>query len=196
MKTSSLLSFLALPFAMILALSSCASSNVATNVDSTINFPAYRTFAWLPDASWRETKFDNLILQRGIEHEGVRILTAKGYVVDTLYAEFLVHHHIAVEFRMRDIQAQNYSYAPNKSTAGYGYYYSMYQPMMVSNQFAPIPYREGTLIVDIIDRKQQRLVWRGWSAQSTDNMADFDRSLEKRLKDILLQFPASIISAR
>jgi hypothetical protein len=72
----------------------------------------------------------------------------------------------------------------------------MYQPMMVSNQFAPIPYREGTLIVDIIDRKQQRLVWRGWSAQSTDNMADFDRSLEKRLKDILLQFPASIISAR
>lgn len=196
MKSLSLLSRGVLPLVVLIVLSSCAASNVATNVDSTINFPSYRTFAWMPDSSWRETKFDNVILQRGIEQEGVRILTAKGYVIDTLYAEFLVHHHIAVEYRMRDIQAQNYSYAPNKSSWGYGYYFSMYQPMMVSNQFAPIPYREGTLIVDIIDRKQQRLVWRGWSESPTGTMGEYDRSLEKRLKDILSQFPASIVSVR
>ena len=67
---------------------------------------------------------------------------------------------------------------------------------MVSNRFAPTPYREGTLIVDIIDRKQQRLVWRGSSEQPMGNLSDFDRSLEKRLKDILLQFPAPIVSVR
>lgn len=196
MKSSPLLPLLVLPFVALITLTSCATSNVATNVDSTINIPAYRTFAWLQDSSWRETKFDNAVLQRGIEQEGVRILTAKGYTLDTLYAEFLVHHHIAVESQMRDIQAQNYSYAPNGLTRGNGYYLSTYQPLMISNKFAPAPYREGTLIVDIIDRKQQRLVWRGWSEQTSDNLSDFDRSLEKRLKDILLQFPASIVSVR
>lgn len=173
-----------------LTLNSCASSTITTSIDSTIDFSAYRTFAWLPDSSWRETKYDNAILQRNVEQETVRLLKIKGYTVDTLRADFLVHHHITIENRTRLVQASNYRYAPNMFMGRYGYFYRMYQPMMISNRFREVPYREGTLIIDIIDRKEQRLVWRGWSEQSLEGVADFENSVSSRVWDIIARFPA------
>lgn len=174
----------------VLALSSCASSSIATSVDSTINFASYRTFAWLPDSTWQETKYDNAILQRRVEQEVVQLLKTKGYTLDTLQADFLVHHHVTVEERKRVLQAPSYLYSPNRYFANRGYFLSMYEPMMVSNRFREVQYREGTLIVDVVDRKQQRLVWRGWSEQPIQSIAEFERSVESRLKEIVAQFPA------
>lgn len=185
--------FLLLGFCIVLsalALSSCASSGVATSVDSSINFAAYRTFAWLPDSTWQETKYDNAILQRRVEQEVVQLLKTKGYTLDTLQADFLVHHHVTVEDRKRVLQAPSYLYSPNRYFANRGYFLSMYEPMMVSNRFREVQYREGTLIVDVVDRKQQRLVWRGWSEQPIESIAEFERSVESRLKEIVAQFPA------
>jgi hypothetical protein len=173
-----------------LILSSCSSANVATSIDNTIDFASYRTFAWLPDSSWQETKYDNAILQRNVEQEVVRLLKVKGYAVDTLRADFLVHHHVTVENRTRLVQAPNYRYTPNMFMGRYGYYYSMYQPMMIRNSFREVEYREGTLIVDVIDSKQQRLVWRGWSEEPLEGVADFERSLQSRVQEILAKFPA------
>jgi hypothetical protein len=175
----------------MLFLHSCATSTITTSVDSTVNFAAYRTFAWLPDSSWKETKYDNAIVQRKVEQETVRLLKAKGYVVDTLQADFLVHHHITVEERTRIIQAPAYQYSPSIFFHRFGYYYSMHEPMVVSNRFREIPYREGTLIVDVVDRKQQRLVWRGWSEQPMESIAELEHSLSIRLEEILAQFPAA-----
>jgi Domain of unknown function (DUF4136) len=196
MKTRSFL-WLCLSVSAVIAtltLHSCTSANVATSIDSTIDFATYRTFAWLPDSSWKETKYDNDILQRNVEQEVVRILKAKGYVVDTLQADFLVHHHVTVEDRTRLVQAPSYRYAPSMGFMGRYGYYSMYQPMMVSNGFREVPYREGTLIVDVIDRKQQRLVWRGWSEQPLEGIAEFERSVGYRLQEILVKFPALSVS--
>jgi hypothetical protein len=186
-------SFLSLGLCIVLsalALSSCASSGVATSVDSTINFAAYRTFAWLPDSTWQETKYDNAILQRRVEQEVVQLLKIKGYTLDTLQADFLVHHHVTVEDRKRVVQAPSYLYSPNRYFANRGYFLSMYEPMMVSNRFREVQYREGILIVDVVDRKQQRLVWRGWSEQPIESMTEFERSVESRVKEIVAQFPA------
>ncbi len=171
-----------------LALNSCASSNIVTSVDSSINFAAYRSFAWLPDSSWHETKYDNAIVQRRVEQEVVRLLKMKGYVVDTLQADFLVHHHVVVETKTRIVHAPSYRYGPSIFFNRFGYYFSMYEPMVVTNRFREVPYREGTLIVDVVDRRQQRLVWRGWSEQPLDGIADFERSLEYRVQEILAQF--------
>jgi hypothetical protein len=189
--------FLLLGFCIVLsalALSSCASSGVATSVDSSINFAAYRTFAWLPDSTWQETKYDNAILQRRVEQEVVQLLKTKGYTLDTLQADFLVHHHVTVEDRKRVLQAPSYLYSPNRYFANRGYFLSMYEPMMVSNRFREVQYREGTLIVDVVDRKQQRLVWRGWSEQPIESISEFERSVASRLKEIVAQFPAPVTS--
>lgn len=190
MNTSHSLFFALIFICATLTSNSCTSSTITTNIDSTIDFSAYRTFAWLPDSSWRETKYDNAILQRNVEQETVKILKSKGYRVDTLRADFLVHHHITVENRTRLVQASNYRYAPNIFMGRYGYFYTMYQPMMISNRFREVPYREGTLIIDVIDRKEQRLVWRGWSEKSIEGITDFETSLSSRVWDILAQFPA------
>lgn len=138
--------FLLLGFCIVLsalALSSCASSGVATSVDSSINFAAYRTFAWLPDSTWQETKYDNAILQRRVEQEVVQLLKTKGYTLDTLQADFLVHHHVTVEDRKRVLQAPSYLYSPNRYFANRGYFLSMYEPMMVSNRFREVQYQIG-----------------------------------------------------
>ncbi len=182
-------------FLSALALSSCASSGIATSVDSSINFAAYRTFAWLPDSTWQETKYDNAILQRRVEQEVVQLLKSKGYTLDTLQADFLVHHHVTVEERKRVVQAPSYLYSPNRYFANRGYFLSMYEPMMVSNRLREVQYREGILIVDVVDRKQQRLVWRGWSEQPIESIAEFERSVESRLKD-LKRYCRTVSSAR
>jgi len=67
---------------------------------------------------------------------------------------------------------------------GYGYgagYYGMGAGMGTSTSRV-VTYDKGTLVIDIWDAKEKKLVWRG---SSTDTISDNPKKMEKRLKKML-----------
>jgi hypothetical protein len=58
----------------------------------------------------------------------------------------------------------------------------------------PYVYDAGTLFIDLVDRRTNRLVWRGWAAGSIEGVIDDQEWLEKRIDEtvarILDRLPA------
>ena len=139
------LAFLILP----IVLGSCAVK-VHTMQDDTVDFSKYKTFCWLQgceftfsgpsyldDSLWRETMKEAIIDE----------LEAKGFVRDENNPDLLIDFYISVE--------QKTSVA--------------YRPIDEYNDYIPLPadeiitYLEGTMIIDIVDKTQGKMVWRSES---------------------------------
>ncbi|MFY8036250.1 MAG: DUF4136 domain-containing protein, partial [Cyclobacteriaceae bacterium] len=105
-------------------------------------------------------------------------LLAKSIYKDSIAPSLRVHYHITVDSRS-SIRPANYGYA--------------YGPYWMRNQMDSYSYREGTLIIDLMDAKNNNLVWRGW-ASSVLNDNDIDLSetkITEAVMKILQQFPPS-----
>ena len=75
-----------------------------------------------------------------------------------------VHYHIVIDNKSMILPTR------------YGYNYSQY---WIRNETDVYYYREGTLIIDLMDTKNNNLVWRGWGTRIIDN-----RDIELREQEI------------
>jgi hypothetical protein len=50
-------------------------------------------------------------------------------------------------------------------------------------------YTEGLLIVDLIDPKTKKLVWRGWTTDPLPPSADIARTAEHAVRSVLAGYP-------
>jgi hypothetical protein len=78
---------------------------------------------------------------------------------------------------------------------------TMMNPMMMNNFWAPpppmivgyrtrqIPFKEGTVIITAIDRKKNRMVWRGWGISCIMDPYNFKRELEDKVNEIFKRYP-------
>ena len=156
------------PLILVLAVVSagCSSIEVNHDYDPKANFAGLKTYEWLkePQKPTGDPRIDgNTILENRI-HEAVdKELAARGFKKVTSDADFFVAYHVSLDKR-RSVQTLNsyYGYGP-----GWGYGYgASYRPGYGAG--APrtyvYEYEEGTLILDIVDPKNNQLIWRG-SAQ-------------------------------
>lgn len=60
---------------------------------------------------------------------------------------------------------------------------------IIGNQYQKVEFNEGTLIIDMIDRKTNELVWRGWSTELLDQGRTFETDLTYQVRSIMSQFP-------
>ena len=63
-----------------------------------------------------------------------------------------------------------------KVDSHYGYCYDDCQPRMVD-------YELGTLIVDIVDARTNKVVWRGWAQEAMNGIIDNQQRLEKQVDE-------------
>ena len=145
-------------------LAGCATTLGSSHVDTTVDFARYRSFDWgAPDVfpvgdprlDRDPTFLDHLqgavekqLVTRGLEH-GV-----------AERSDLLVHFHGSIDQRIQ-IAATD---------ARHGYCLDDNCRNGVQE------YEAGTLIVDVVDRGTNKLVWRGWSQRSVDGvLGDRDR---------------------
>lgn len=74
-------------------------------------------------------------------------------------------------------------------------YYSPYGfpvgPSYHVNSFAQaVKYTEGTLILDVIDRKTGELIWRGWNKEPLTDPATYERDLPGEITSIFRKYPS------
>ena len=149
----------------------CAAMTVSSHIERTANFADFVTYDWGPpdnlpvgDPRLDNNPFFNDYLQGAIEKK----LAAKGYERALMGGEpdLLVHYHASVNQKLDVYEVDN----------RYGYCYGDCEAQVVN-------YEEGTLVVDIVDRRTGTVVWRGWAQDAMDGVIDNQQRLEKQVDE-------------
>lgn len=140
----------------VLALSACSSMKSAWDYDPSTSFTQYKTFAWVTkktnDAGYH---LDGLMDQRVREAVNTQLVAKGMTLVDAKDADVLVNYLTKVDKKINvDTFNTNYGYNPYYGP-GWGFGGNMQTQTTVRE------YEVGTLIIDIVDNKTDKLVWRG-----------------------------------
>ena len=184
-----------LPILLIVTLiaASCSSVQVYSDADKSVNFSGYKTYAWMqrPD-SIDDLFYRNQLVDNNIKRFTNMELQARGLTVDTVQPDILVEYHSAVQDKMQNVTTPVYAnpypfygYAPFGYP--YGYYYNY--PYIVGYNTQQMPYTQGTLVIDVIDRKKNQLIWRGWSVGTLTDEQALEAELPNDIHRVFKKYP-------
>lgn len=184
---------LLLRFAMtILAtatLSACATTaTVGSHVDPDLDLSRFRTFDWGPadalpteDARLaRNPAFKDRVqgaVEKGLAARGFQLI-ARG---DT--ADLLIHYHANISQRI------------NVNHADRAYGYGACARSQADCPTDLVEYEAGTLVLDVVDARTNKLVWRGWARTSVDGMLRrpvMAKTINETVARILLRLPPKL----
>ena len=167
---------------LVFSLSACSTRyNYYVAGLNRTNLSAYRTFAWMPPASGTASD-NNIIADTKIKDAATEVLTQKGLNLQQRDPDLLISYTSVVGKGSRTNYYTNYYGGGFGYGGGYGYGYGgigwgglgwngWYRPNYYAYG-APFAYggtsverehyKEGTLIVDLVDRRSKQVVWRGF----------------------------------
>lgn len=165
-----------------LAITACATStmSVSSHVDHTANFVAYRTYSWGPadalptgDPRLDKDPFFKDQFQGAVEKQ----LALKGLALVTGNPDLLIHYHANISEKL-DVSGIDRSRA---YCIGEGC------------QAEVTTYDAGTLVLDIVDAKTNKLIWRGWAQDAIKTMLTDQNEMAREIKEavprMVGQFP-------
>lgn len=164
---------------------------VVSDYDPDADFSALQTFAWLPvpPPKTGDPRADSAILAGRVRRAAVADLSGKGFreVAPDAKPDFYVFYQAAVDDKIR-VQSTP-AYYGYRGWWGYGGY-----PMPMGTHTTVHQYELGTLILDIVDRERDDLIWRG-SGQAkmrrndTRTSSERDRDMKEAVAAIFENFP-------
>jgi hypothetical protein len=157
---------------------SCASMIVRSYVDPGVNLRHYRTYNWEPlvprptgDPRLDNNRFFHERVQTAVEGE----LARRGFE-KTDSPDLLIHYHASVSQEIYVIHNED---SQQSSEAG-----------------TPEVYDAGTLLIDLVDARTHRLLWRAWAEDSfdgvIDNQAWMEQKVDQAVARILGQLPKGL----
>lgn len=173
--------YIVLSLLVIVAFTGCASMKIDTTYDDTTAFASYQTFAWMekPDEVMDNLTKLGQVTQRietGIERE----LMADGYRKAGGTPDFFVVYHTAVETQITGATIDTWGYRYRRPRWRTG---TVYADVNVDT------YKEGTLIIDIVDAAKNELVWRGTAVGAVSSPARAAEKVDEAVQKILAAFP-------
>lgn len=150
----------------------CARVDVQSDYARNTDFTKYKTYAWMPtaDSAMTTEKYNATALQASFMKEINEEMQARGYELDPDNPDVVLHMQMMFETKTDVIRrpvyaAYNY-YTPGFYTGPFYHYYwpgytTLYE--VVGYNIETIRYKEGNIIVDMIDPKTKHIVWRGWT---------------------------------
>lgn len=167
------------------AATGCSGIRVSHDYDPGADFSAYRSWYWLPrPGPSGDPRLDSDLLDARVRSAVEEVLAAKGYrKAPTGEGDFGVGWHGAIEGKL-DVQTidRYYGYGPRW---GYGY------GGVVTDTYVR-QYDQGTLILDVVDARQRKLVWRGSAQAEVQERADPEarqRRIREAVEKVFARFP-------
>jgi uncharacterized protein DUF4136 len=165
-------------------LSGCATMRVSSHTERGLAWSQYRTFEWGPADSLppSDPRFEkDPYFRDRIEGEVEKQMAAKGFARSAASAtpDLLIHYHAAITERIN----------VNEIDRQHGY--------CATADCGPggTDYQAGTLVVDVVDARTKRLIWRGWAQDSVDGvLGSRDRvrhTVEEGVSRMFSTFPQS-----
>jgi hypothetical protein len=174
---------------LTLVLAACATTmTVSSHVQRGVDFARYRTFDWgpadaLPTGDSRLDK--NPFFQDHVQGAVEKQLASRGFERSTSGTpDLLIHYHASINQRI-DV---------NRVDHDYGYCYDDDCRARV------VEYEAGTLVLDIVDTRTNRVIWRGWAADSVEGVLDNQDRMAQKINEgvtrMLARLPAGALAAR
>lgn len=128
----------------------CSTLKVSDDYDPAVDFAKYRSYAWLPDqpGPTGRPRLDSPLVQERIRKAIDAALAGKGYSESAQSPDFLVRYDLTAERRV-DVSSYDTPY------------YTRYGYRMVLPETVVREYDVGSLIVDVADAREKKVVWRG-----------------------------------
>lgn len=189
-----------LAIVLLLLIAGCATTTaIYTDITSDVDFTQYKTYAWLPpvgDTTNGLSLFDNEIINEKIMAEVNEEMKIRGFEVDSENPDLLVNVHTSYEEKEEKALPPFYStydyYYPDFYYPGpwYPYYYNGYTGItrIRGYEMNTIRYTEGIIVVDIIEQKDSKLIWRGW-VEDQINRYTLSDDIRGYIKNIFERFP-------
>lgn len=155
---------------LAIAAAGCATLTVSSHIERGVNFADYVTYDWGPADNFPvgDPRLDNNPFFRDhMQGEIEKQLSLKGY--ERAWAgepDLLVHYHASVNQKVDVYNADT----------EYGYCYANCQPQVVD-------FEQGTLVVDVIDAKTSKVVWRGWAQDVMNGVIDNQDRLDRQVNE-------------
>jgi hypothetical protein len=169
---------------LALTLWACTSFNVKTDHDDTADFSSFKTFAFagLADVN-KGGIYDNSLMQKRIESVVARELTTKGVRQVGLdeHPDLLVHYWVNVQDKQR-LESGGTSVGVARYRGGYGW------GAGYGGGVTTVEYKEGTLILDLVEQAKKELVWRATIVgtlqdSAEDNVELGNKAIAKAFED-------------
>ena len=169
--------------AAALVLAACATMRVSSHVERGLDFTRYRTFDWGPadalptgDPRLDRDPFFQDRVEGAVEKQmAVHGLTraARGTTPD-----IRIHYHASIDKRL-DVNAADRRHGLCEAGAC----------------GSITEYDAGTLVVDVLDARTNRLIWRGWAQESIagvlDNRDRLASQIDRGVTGMFARFPAA-----
>jgi Domain of unknown function (DUF4136) len=165
-------------------ISSCSTIRVQSDYDHSYNFRQYGSYRVASDSelNLRDALKRNPLVYKRVLDAINKDLQAKGFILKrTGQADFVVVAHAGVKEKMR---LEQYN------AAGYGWYHPWWGPYGGYTNISY--YKEGTLVLDIVDFKNKELAWRGTGTDVIRNYSsgnDMQKDIDDAVTKILANFP-------
>ena len=175
---------------MFLIIGGCAQLQTGSQIDDKTDFSELKTFSWLHDADQQagDVRLNDPKVRQTVRNAVEESLVSKGYErVERQQADFLVVWFGAIEQKIKKENIDHF-YSP------YGYGTLFRDPVLNTGTPQKIgEYEKGTIIIDIVDPKSEKVIWRG---SGSGRLAEDEpeqtalRNLNRSVTKIIAPFPA------
>jgi hypothetical protein len=181
-------------------------TEIYTNADSTTDFSVYHSYAWLPDQiDTTDMPYNNGIIRDNIRNYFGQSMAIRGYIVNLDSPDVLLSIVVLnkkKERLIRETPEPDYCryyrgsiyYFPYRGD----YYYS--QPFIycypASYYTKKYEYMEGSITLNVVDRKQDKLIWSGTARGDIYDAAYINKNIHPAVKAIMKKYPAKPVAKR
>jgi hypothetical protein len=155
---------------------------VSSHVDRAVDFAQYQTYDWGPagalptgDPRLDKDPFFQDVLQGAVERE----LNTRGLRLADAGADLLIHYHASVTRRL-DV---------NTADTALGYCTGQDCTPMTTE------YDAGTIVVDFVDVRANKVIWRGWIQATLEDLVDDRDRMAERINEGVGRMLARLPSA-
>ncbi len=177
-----------------LAFYSCSSIKVVADYDKTVDFSQYKTleyYGWSDESDKILNDLDKRRIEQAFGNEfkmrGIEPVESNGDLVVTLF--------IVVEKK-----TQQTASTTHMGGGYYGGYYGYgpgwgWGPSYSTTTISEYDYQVGTLVCDVFDKAEQRLIWEGIGSGTVDeNPNTRDENIPKAVAAIMEKYPVQPLS--
>lgn len=147
----------------------CASNPVNSDYDTTADFASYRTFGFTVDDTAGGEQYQSLLDKR-LETSITAEMVSRGYTLTEqgTVPDLAIDYHAHIEEKQKVVSS------PEPTHWGR----SWYDPWPTyHNNVRTVDYKQGTLIINLIDNSSKQMVWQG-TMQGTVKRSDMENPRE------------------
>ncbi|MGB8374312.1 MAG: DUF4136 domain-containing protein [Salegentibacter sp.] len=183
-------------FGFSLLLIGCGSGKKSVE-DSPKDLKNYNTYAFLPNKDTIMSRnYDNDHIHNIITETVNANMQDEGYELNTRNPDVLIYVHTMfdekVEVNSNPVYTNYAYYRPGHYVGPYvkPYAYENYFTIqrLSGDKIQQVPYKERSIVIDFINRKNDKIIWRGTSSEEIGTRR-MDREIRNYIDDIFKNFP-------